>query len=200
MLHHSYAYYFVFYMPLAYHIQSLTIQCFQQHSTAAKIVVSTKHNRKDISFFFKKKGCYSQCFLPTPDPTLPPSALCPSIITTNNPLIFSPTPRLLPRPLTLPRGHNRRDLLHHPPPLFSPPFLPLAPPLLGDVAVAVAVVVHFYLLPDGDGAVREQWRVETAQLGGGAVVDDGDGGRVFFAQARDRVDVVPVCGCGWAGW
>ena len=64
---------------------------------------------------------------------------------------------------------------------------------------AAAIVVHFDLLPDRDGLVRQPGGVEAAQLGVVAAVDDGHGGHAFFAQAGDGVDVVPVCGCGRAG-
>ena len=66
------------------------------------------------------------------------------------------------------------------------------PMLLG----LASVVVHFYLLPDGNGLVREERSVETTQFCVITAVDDLHGGHVFFAQAGDGVNVVPIRG-GW---
>ena len=102
----------------------------------------------------------------------------------------SPFPRLHPPP----KGHYRHHLLHHALPLprhLSPPRMPM-------LVRPASVVVHFYLLPDRNGLVCKQRSVETTQFRIVTAVDDGHGGHVFSAQAGDGVDVVPVCGVGWA--
>ena len=82
----------------------------------------------------------------------------------------------------LPKDSFRYHPLHHPRP-FPPSvsfFLPVTPPLLGLASVGV----RFSLLPDRNGLVCQQGRVEATEFCVVAAVDEGRGGLVFSAPGR----------------
>ena len=100
--------------------------------------------------------------------------------------------------LSLPeKGHYGCDLLRHH--TRSPArhlFLPPTPMFLR----LAHFVVNFNLLPNRHALIRQQRRVESAKFFKVTAVDDFDGGRVFFAQPGDGIDVIPIRGVvGWDG-
>ena len=97
----------------------------------------------------------------------------------------------------LERGHYRCYLLrHHARSSAHRLFLPLAP-MLSRLA---HIVVHFYLLPNRHALICQQRSVESTKFFKATAVDDFHGGRVFFAQPGDGVDVIPISGVvGWDG-
>ena len=62
-----------------------------------------------------------------------------------------------------------------------------------------SIVVYINLLSDRHGLVCQQWSIETTKFGIVTAVDDVYGGHVFFAQASDGVDLIPIDDVGRAG-
>ena len=92
--------------------------------------------------------------------------------------------------LSLPeKGYHRCYLVRH---RTRPPardlFLPLTPMFLR----LAHLVVQFYLLPDRHALICQQRSVEATKFFKVAAVDDFYGGRVFFAQPGDGINVIPV--------
>ena len=86
-------------------------------------------------------------------------------------------------------GHHTRSPAHH-------LFLSLTP-MFSRLA---HIVVHFYLLPNRHALICQQRSVESTKFFKVTAVDDFYGGRIFFAQPGDGIDVIPISGVvGWNG-